>query len=65
MERRTDGRMDKRTDRHGSKTVLSSIHVVERLLFSMVPLILTFDINPILRSFFGFWGQNGLFFGWR
>ena len=50
--------MDGMTDRHGPKTVLSSIHVVEYLLFSMFPLILTFYINPI----FGFLGPKWINF---
>ena len=51
----------------GSKTVLGYTHVVEQLLFSMFPLILTFDFDLILLSFFNFWGPNGLRFwgsGW-
>ena len=50
------------------ETILGSTHVVEQLLFSIVPFsmfssILTFDFNLILGSFFTFWGQNGLFLG--
>ena len=47
--------------KYGSKTVLGSTHVVEQLLFSIVPSILTFDFDLILGSFFTFWGHNGLF----
>ena len=36
----------------GSKIVLGSTHVVEQLLFSIVPSILTFDFDLILGSFF-------------
>ena len=39
-----------------------SIHVVEQLLFPIVPLILTFDFDLILGSFLTFWGPNGLNF---
>ena len=47
----------------GSNTVLGSTHVVEQLLFSMLPWILTFDFDLILGSFFTFWGPNRLFLG--
>ena len=47
----------------GSKTVLWSTHVVEQLLFSMLPSILTFDFDLILGSFLTFCGPNGLFLG--
>ena len=47
----------------GSNTVLGSTHVVEQLLFSIVPSFLTFDFVLFLRSFFTFWGPNGLFLG--
>ena len=36
-----------------------NVHVVEQLSFSMIPSILTFD----LESFFTFGGPNGLFLG--
>ena len=39
---------------YGLKTVFGSIHVVEQLLFSMFSLILTFDFDLILGSFFNF-----------
>ena len=42
---------------------MGSTHVVEELLFSIVPSILTFDFDLILGSFLTFWGPNGLFFG--
>ena len=45
------------------KNVLGSTHVVEELLFSIVPSILTFDFDLILGSFFTFGGPNGLFVG--
>jgi len=45
------------------KSVLGSIHIVEQLLFSTVPSILTFDFELILGSFLTFWGPNGLFWG--
>ena len=38
----------------GSKTVLGSAHVVEQLLFSMLPSIVTFDFDLILGSFLTF-----------
>ena len=40
---------------------MGSTHVVEQPIFSIVPLILTFDFDSILGSFFNFWGLNGLF----
>ena len=45
------------------KLFWGSTHVVEQLLFSIVPLTLTFDFDLILGSFFTFWGPNGLFLG--
>ena len=49
----------------GFKNFKGSTHVVEQLLFSRVPSILTFDFNLILGSFFllgalmgYFWGQG-------
>ena len=44
---------------------MGSTHVVEQLLFSIVPSILTFDLDfdLILGSFLTFWGPNGLFLG--
>ena len=47
----------------GSKNILGSTHVVEKLSFSMFPSILTFDFDLILGSFFTFWGPNRLFLG--
>ena len=47
----------------GPKTVLGSTSVVDQLLFSIVPSILTFDFDLILESFFTFWGPNGLILG--
>ena len=47
----------------GSKTILGSTHVVEQLSFSMLPSIMTFDFDLILRSFLNFWGPNGVFLG--
>ena len=47
------------------KTVLGSTHVLEQLLSSMFPSILTFDFDLILGSFYTFWGPNGLFLGGR
>ena len=38
-------------------------HVVERLLFSMLSSIRTFDFDLILGSLLTFWGPNGLFLG--
>ena len=40
----------------GSITVLGSTHLVEQLLFSIVPPILTFDFELSLGSFLPFWG---------
>jgi len=42
---------------------LGSTHVVEQLLFSIVPSILTFTFDLISGSFLTFWGPNGLFLG--
>ena len=47
----------------GSKTVLGCIHVVEKLLSSLIPSIPTFDFDSILGSFLTFWCPNGLFLG--
>ena len=44
-----------------SETALRSIYVVEQLLFSIVPSILTFDVDLIFGSFLTFWGPNELF----
>ena len=44
---------------------MGSTYVVEQLLFSIVPSILTFDFDLILGSFLAFWGPNGLFSGLR
>ena len=49
----------------GSKTVFGSTYVVEQLLFSIDPSILTFDFDLILGSFFTFWGPNRLFLGFE
>ena len=46
-----------------SKTVLRSPYIVEQLLFSMFPSILTFDFDLIFGPFFTFWGSTGLFLG--
>ena len=46
-----------------SKTFLGSNHVVEQLLFSMIPSILTFEFDLFLGSFLTFLGPNGLFLG--
>ena len=43
------------------KNVLWSTHVVDLLSFSMFPLILTFDFDLYLGSFFTLLGSNGLF----
>ena len=42
---------------------MGSNHVVEQLLFSMIPSILTFEFDLILGSFLTFLGPNGLFLG--
>ena len=46
----------------GPNTVLGTTYVVEQPVFSIVPLILTFDFDLILGLFFYFWGPNWLFF---
>ena len=43
--------------------MLGSTHVVEQLLFSIVPSILTFDFDLMLGLFFTVWGPNGPFLG--
>ena len=47
----------------GSNIVLGSTRVVEQFSFPMLPIILTFDFDLILGSFFTCWGPNGLFLG--
>ena len=49
--------------REGLTSVLGSTHVVEQLLFSMFPLILTFHFDLILGSFFTFRALTGYFWG--
>ena len=46
----------------GSKCFWST-HIVQILLFSLFPSILTFDFNLILWLFLTFWGPNWLFLG--
>jgi len=48
----------------GLTMVFGSIRVVEQLSFSMILLILIFDFDLILGSFFTFLGPNELFGGW-
>ena len=43
--------------------VLGSTHIVQQLLFFLLPPILTFDYDSIWGSFLTFWGLNGLFLG--
>ena len=43
--------------------MLESIYVVEKLSFSMILLILTFQFDLILGFFFTFIGPSGLFLG--
>ena len=45
------------------KTDLGSTHVVEQLLFSMCPLVTTFDFDLIFGLGLTFWLFNKLFFG--
>ena len=47
----------------GWKTIVESAHVVEQLLFSLVPSILSFDFNSILGSLLTFLALYGLFLG--
>ena len=47
----------------GRKIVFGSTHIAEQLLFSIVPLILTFDCDLIFGTFFTFLGPNRLFLG--
>ena len=44
------------------KTVLGSTYVVERLLFFMFPLVMTFDFDLILWLLLTFLASNGPFF---
>ena len=46
-----------------SRTVLGFTHVVEQLLFSIVPSLQTLDFDWIMGSFFTFWGPNGVILG--
>ena len=46
-----------------SKTVLGFTHVVDQLLFSIVPSILTFDFKLFWGHFWLFLGPNELFLG--
>ena len=46
----------------GSKTVLGSAHVVEQLLFSIVPSNRTFEFDLNLGSFFTFWMKENKFY---
>ena len=48
---------------YGPKTILESTHVVEQLLYSMFPSILTFDFDLILGLILTFWGPDRLFLG--
>ena len=48
----------------GSKTVLGSTHVIEKLLFPIDPSILTFNFDLIFRSFWLFGALMGYFWGW-
>ena len=45
------------------KAALGSIHVVEKLTFSVIPSIMIFKFDLILGSFLMFLGPNGLFLG--
>ena len=45
------------------KIVLVSTHIVQKLLFSLSPSVLTFDFDFILGSFLTFCGPNWLFLG--
>ena len=47
----------------GSKNVLGSTHIIEQLLFCMLPSFLIFGFYLIFGSFFTFLGPNGLFLG--
>ena len=71
--RPTDRQTNRQTDRQtlglrevpsrNLKIVWRSTHVVEQLLFSIIPSILNFDFDLILGPFLTFWGSNGLFLG--
>ena len=45
------------------KTLFGSTHVVQKLLFSIVSSILTFDFDLILGSVLTCWGPNRLLLG--
>ena len=47
----------------GSKTVSGFKHVVAKSLVSMIPSILAFDFDLMLRSLLSFWKPNWLFLG--
>ena len=47
----------------GSKNVLGSTHIIEQLLFCMLPSFLIFDFYLIFEPFFTFWGPTWLFLG--
>ena len=47
----------------GLKTFLGSAHIVEQLLFSIVPSVLTVDFDLNLGPCLTFWSPNGLFLG--
>ena len=46
-----------------SNTVLGFTHIAKQLLFSILPVIMTFEFDLFLGSFLTFWGPNGLFLG--
>ena len=46
-----------------SNSVLEFTHIAKQLLFSMLPVILTFEFDLILGSFFTFLGSNWPFLG--
>ena len=41
------------------KIIWESTDIVQQLLFSLFPAILTFDFDLILGSFLNFWGPDG------
>ena len=55
--------MDYFWSRSSVQKCFGSTHVVEQLLSSTVPSILTFDFDLFLGSLFTFWDPNGLYSG--
>ena len=46
-----------------SNTVLGFAHIAKQLLFSILPVIMTFKFDLVFGVILTFWGPNGLFLG--